>query len=154
MQVDHGGRHVRVPHEFLQGPDVGSPLQKVGGEGVTQGVAGGPLAAFCLTCGVLKHSGAGERAATGRAGATPGLRWGLIALELYWAQSAGRHSCLPGQWLDHNQAFCTSAGLTQDHPRFPARGTLSGGVARRQECLRHSGHHAGSSPSNWSGRRV
>ena len=41
--VDHGGGHVAVAEELLDGADVGAVLQEVGGEGVAEGVAGGSL---------------------------------------------------------------------------------------------------------------
>jgi hypothetical protein len=37
--VDHGGRDVAVAEELLDGADVVSGFQKVGGEGVAEGVA-------------------------------------------------------------------------------------------------------------------
>ena len=40
MGVDHGGTHVFVAEEFLNGADVVTGLQEVGGEGVTEGVSG------------------------------------------------------------------------------------------------------------------
>jgi hypothetical protein len=41
--VDHGGGHVAVAEELLDGADVGAVFQQVGGEGVAEGVAGGAL---------------------------------------------------------------------------------------------------------------
>ena len=41
--VDHGGRHVAVPEQLLDGADVVAGFEEVGGEAVAQGVAGDPL---------------------------------------------------------------------------------------------------------------
>lgn len=41
--VDQGGRHVAVAQQLLNGPDVLSRFQQMGGERVTQGVAVDPL---------------------------------------------------------------------------------------------------------------
>jgi hypothetical protein len=41
--VDHGRRYVPVAEELLDGADVVTALQKVGGEGVAEGVAAGTL---------------------------------------------------------------------------------------------------------------
>ena len=41
--VDHGRLDVAVAEEFLDGADVVSVLEEVGGEGVAQGVTGGGL---------------------------------------------------------------------------------------------------------------
>ena len=41
MGVDHGGADIPVPQEFLDGPDVISVLQQVGGKAVPEAVAGG-----------------------------------------------------------------------------------------------------------------
>ena len=38
MNVDHGGTYVLVPQELLDGPQIRSPLQQVGGERVAQHV--------------------------------------------------------------------------------------------------------------------
>jgi hypothetical protein len=43
MGVNHGRADVVVAKEFLDGPDVVSVFQQVGGERVTKAVAGGPL---------------------------------------------------------------------------------------------------------------
>ena len=40
MGVDHGGFDVLVPEEFLDGADVVAVLEKLGGEGVAEGVRG------------------------------------------------------------------------------------------------------------------
>jgi hypothetical protein len=44
--VDHGGAYVLVAEEFLDGADVVTGLEKVGSEGVTEGVAGDALLDF------------------------------------------------------------------------------------------------------------
>lgn len=41
--VDHGRRHVAVAEELLDGADVVTALQQVGGEGVAKGMATGTL---------------------------------------------------------------------------------------------------------------
>lgn len=38
MRVDHGRLHVTVTEQLLNGPDIGSSLKKVGGEGMTKSV--------------------------------------------------------------------------------------------------------------------
>ncbi len=38
MGIDHGGRHVLVAKQFLDGPDVDTRLQKVGREGMSKRV--------------------------------------------------------------------------------------------------------------------
>jgi hypothetical protein len=45
--VDHRGPDVLVPHERLEGADVGAFLEQVGGEGVPESVAGHPLGDGC-----------------------------------------------------------------------------------------------------------
>ena len=97
VQVDHGGRHVRVPNEFLQGP----------AECRQTFLSAGPMARPCP--GLTHERGVAHdhprfpavgnpvRGCRAQAG-MPTPLWAprrLIALELEWAQSAGRHSCLP-----------------------------------------------------------
>jgi len=41
MGVDHGGTDIGVAEEFLDGADVGTGLEQVGCEGMTECVAGG-----------------------------------------------------------------------------------------------------------------
>ena len=43
MQVDHGGLDAGVPHQGLDGADVGSGFEEMSGEAVAHGVAGGPF---------------------------------------------------------------------------------------------------------------
>ena len=38
VSVDHGGLHILVPQQFLDAPDIGPIFQKMGSEGVTEGV--------------------------------------------------------------------------------------------------------------------
>ena len=38
MGVDHGGGHIGVPEQLLNGADIGAALQQVGGEGMTKGM--------------------------------------------------------------------------------------------------------------------
>lgn len=40
VSVDHGGAHIFVSQEFLNGPDVMTVFQEVGCEGMAEGVAG------------------------------------------------------------------------------------------------------------------
>jgi hypothetical protein len=39
VSVDHGRRHVLVPQQLLNGPDVVPVLEKMGGEGMTESMA-------------------------------------------------------------------------------------------------------------------
>ena len=47
MGVDHGGFDVLVTEKFLDGADIVSALEEVGGEGVAEGVGGDSLVHFC-----------------------------------------------------------------------------------------------------------
>ena len=49
--VDHGCFGVRVPQQFLDGPDIVATFQQVCREAVPKGVAGDPLAQFSLQRG-------------------------------------------------------------------------------------------------------
>ena len=40
MGVDHGGLDILVPEQFLDGADVVAILEKMGGEGMAEGVRG------------------------------------------------------------------------------------------------------------------
>src|SRR5262249_48922539 len=51
--VDLRRRHVAVPEEFLDGPDVAAVLEQVGGEGVAQSVRAGPLGDPCAPDSLL-----------------------------------------------------------------------------------------------------
>ena len=53
MGVNHGGGHVVVAEEFLDGANVGAALEKSGGEAVAKGVAAG-FAAPCSRPGFFK----------------------------------------------------------------------------------------------------
>ena len=54
MRVDHGGLHVRVPEQRLDGADVVAILQKVRGEAVPQHMAGDP------SVDARRHGGGGD----------------------------------------------------------------------------------------------
>jgi len=43
VEVDHGGGNIRMAEEVLDGADIDTGFQEVGGERVSEGVAGGPL---------------------------------------------------------------------------------------------------------------
>ena len=43
VEVDHGGGDVRMTEEVLNRADIDTGFQEVGGEGMSEGVAGGPL---------------------------------------------------------------------------------------------------------------
>ncbi len=47
MGVDHGGLYVLVTEEFLDGTNIVSVFEQVGGKGVTEGVRGNKLIYFC-----------------------------------------------------------------------------------------------------------
>ena len=51
MGVDHGGFDILVSEEFLNGADIVSVLEEVGGEGVAKGVGGDLLVDACDFCG-------------------------------------------------------------------------------------------------------
>ena len=51
MGVDHGGLHVFMPKQFLDGADVVVVLEEVGGEGVTENVGGDVFVNFCAAGG-------------------------------------------------------------------------------------------------------
>jgi hypothetical protein len=53
VRVDHRGADVTVAEELLHGPDVVVVLEQVGGERVSEGVAGGDLGNARGTDGVL-----------------------------------------------------------------------------------------------------
>jgi len=48
MGIDHGGGHVCMPQQFLDGADICSVFQQMGGEGVTKGMAAGLFGETCL----------------------------------------------------------------------------------------------------------
>ncbi len=56
MRIDHGRLYAAVAQDLLDRPDVVAALQKVGREGVAQGVAGGVLEDAGRTAGVVKGS--------------------------------------------------------------------------------------------------
>jgi hypothetical protein len=71
--VDHGGGHLVVPKQLLNGADISSALQQVGSEGMPKGVSadllGQPGAANRRLAGTLQSSvrrGRGPRATSGR----------------------------------------------------------------------------------------
>ena len=51
--VDHGGAHVFVAEEFLDGADAVAGFEEVGGEGVAEDVGGDAFGHSCALCGVL-----------------------------------------------------------------------------------------------------
>jgi hypothetical protein len=53
MGVDHGGAHVLVPQELLDGADVLPSLQQMGGKRVSEGMAAGLLGDSGLSHGSL-----------------------------------------------------------------------------------------------------
>ena len=53
MRVDHGGRDVGVPQEFLDGPDVVATLEEVGSEAVSLM----PVPALAPLCRVPDYAG-------------------------------------------------------------------------------------------------
>jgi hypothetical protein len=71
MGVDHSGGDIGVPQQVLNGPDVGSALKQVGGEGMTEGVRadllGQPGAANRRLDGLVDNAGINV-VATGDAG--------------------------------------------------------------------------------------
>ena len=53
VRVDHGGLHIAVPKQLLNGPDVVAVFQQVRREGMPEGVAGGVLRHPGAPCGLL-----------------------------------------------------------------------------------------------------
>ena len=47
MGVDHGGFYIFVAEELLDGANVVTGLQEVGGEGVSEGMGGNVFVDFC-----------------------------------------------------------------------------------------------------------
>lgn len=54
VKVDHGGGDVRVAHQVLDGADVGSALEEMGGKGMTHAMGGGRFRDACLSHGGLE----------------------------------------------------------------------------------------------------
>jgi hypothetical protein len=53
VKVDHGGADVGVAHELLDGSDVAAVAEHLGGEGVSEGVAGRLLEDLSGADGIL-----------------------------------------------------------------------------------------------------
>lgn len=57
VEVDHGGGNIRMSEEVLDGADIDTGFQQVGGEGMSERVAGGAFRQFGAANGLGNLAG-------------------------------------------------------------------------------------------------